>query len=425
MKHDAAHRKPWAVLAYTVADDKAHGAALDRAAQRELKAACDAADFTQVSLAAQVDFKKAARGVYRASITAAPAPMRGFHEVDADKHPLWRRIMESLEQSVMQLEHDRTDLDAADPCVLTDFLRYGSAECPAKKYAVFFYGHAYGPMGLFYDNSSKQRDPRTLRLNDLAGSLAHGTTCAAVVVFRDCFMNTLETAFQLYGATEYIIATQSIAPIAGVWPWAGFMDSLKSESTPTVNVAETIVQKLVDFLEHKDNRKPFAEVPYSLLDLCAVPQLVEPLKQLTNVLDAGRSVPSRARAYGRALDAARIGAPSTPHDPGDPALLDVPTLCDHLQALRPDPVAAPADVMKEVVNSTLISRHFSKSGRHKGVSLYCKPTRQRDMDLSYIQSADEKEQARDEAYYRKLALCKATGWDRVALNPLKGESEKR
>src|SRR5262245_63938251 len=87
MKHEAAPRKPWAVLAYTVADDKAHGAALDRAAQRELKAACDAADFTQVSLAAQVDFKKAARGVYRAAITAAPPPSRGFHDVDVDKHP--------------------------------------------------------------------------------------------------------------------------------------------------------------------------------------------------------------------------------------------------------------------------------------------------------------------------------------------------
>src|SRR5262245_1459284 len=191
MKHEAAPRKPWAVLAYTVADDKAHGAALDRAAQRELKAACDAADFTQVSLAAQVDFKKAARGVYRASITANPPPSRGFHKVDLDKHSLWQKIVESLEQSVMQVQHDRTDLDAADPCVLTDFLRYGSTECPAEKYAVFFYGHAYGPMGLFYDNSSKQRDPRTLRLNDLAGSLVDGHSCAAVIVFRDCFMNTL------------------------------------------------------------------------------------------------------------------------------------------------------------------------------------------------------------------------------------------
>jgi len=60
-----AKKKAWAVLAYTVADDKAAGAALDRSAARELKAVCDAADFSQISIAAQVDFKKAERGVYR------------------------------------------------------------------------------------------------------------------------------------------------------------------------------------------------------------------------------------------------------------------------------------------------------------------------------------------------------------------------
>jgi len=418
MQKKAASKKPWTVLAYTVADDKSHGSALDRAAQRELRAACDAADFTRVSFAAQVDFKKAARGVYRAALTAVPVHTRGFSDVDLDAHPFWRRIIASLEQSTLQVQHDRTDLDAADPCVLTEFLRYGTTECPAENYVVFFYGHAYGPMGLFYDNSSKQRDPRTLRLNDLAGSLTHGSARAAVIVFRDCFMNTLETAFQLYGATDYIIATQSIAPIAGVWPWTAFMDTLKSETLSTLTVAEAIVQTLVAFLAHSDNRKPFSEVPYSLLDLHAVPKIGEPLKALTNILEAGRSVPARARAYGRAIDAARIGAPSTPDNPGDPALLDVPTLCDRLQELRPDPAADAADILKGEVNSTLVNLHFSKSGRHQGVSLYCKPTRPQDIELSYIQSADPKEIANDEKYYRKLALCKATGWERIALNPL-------
>lgn len=36
--------KPWAVLAYTVADDKSGGSELDAAAKRELKAICEAAD---------------------------------------------------------------------------------------------------------------------------------------------------------------------------------------------------------------------------------------------------------------------------------------------------------------------------------------------------------------------------------------------
>ena len=54
-----AERKPWAVLAYTVADDKGTGDSLDAAAKEELKSICNAADFGQMSVAAQVDFKHA------------------------------------------------------------------------------------------------------------------------------------------------------------------------------------------------------------------------------------------------------------------------------------------------------------------------------------------------------------------------------
>ena len=69
---ETGEEEAWAVLAYTVADDKGEDAALDRSAERELKAFYDAADFSQISIAAQVDFKKAERGVYRAVLTAAP-----------------------------------------------------------------------------------------------------------------------------------------------------------------------------------------------------------------------------------------------------------------------------------------------------------------------------------------------------------------
>ena len=45
MTSEPAFRKPWAVLAYTVADDKSGASALDASAKIELKALCDAADF--------------------------------------------------------------------------------------------------------------------------------------------------------------------------------------------------------------------------------------------------------------------------------------------------------------------------------------------------------------------------------------------
>ena len=91
-------RKPWAVLAYTVADDRGGGSPLDRAAQRELKQICDAADFRRVSVAAQVDFRRP-RGVFRGSITERPPEVLRFADVRAESHPLWQKILGSVDES--------------------------------------------------------------------------------------------------------------------------------------------------------------------------------------------------------------------------------------------------------------------------------------------------------------------------------------
>ena len=219
--------KPWAVLAYTVADDKGGGSALDAGARRELKAICDAANFGRMSVAAQVDFQRP-KGVFRGSMTAPPPKSRGFSDVRAEDHPLWQQILGAvdLKATRLRVQHEPVDLSAARASVLEEFLRFGRSECPADRYVVSFYGHAYGPMGLFCDRVTGQRQKDTLRLGDLAGSMTAATGRASVTVFRDCFMSTLETVCQLQHATEFMVASQSLVPAEGVWPWRAFMAAL-------------------------------------------------------------------------------------------------------------------------------------------------------------------------------------------------------
>ena len=71
MRARSAGRRPWAVLAYTVADDKSDGDSLDASAREELKALCAAADFDRTSVAAQIDFKRA-KGVFVACSARRP-----------------------------------------------------------------------------------------------------------------------------------------------------------------------------------------------------------------------------------------------------------------------------------------------------------------------------------------------------------------
>ena len=272
-------------------------------------------------------------------------------------------------------------------------------------------------MGLFYDTDANRPDPNTLRLNDLAGSMQAVDGRASIVVFRDCFMNTVETAFQLRGIGEFMIASQSVAPIAGIWPWLNFLAALLP-SAESGEVARALAIQLARFLDEPVNRRPFADVPIALLDLAETDRITEPLKALAAALEEARRDPSRCRACANALEGARVGYPDDPSNPGDPALLDVPTMCDNLQRLGPDPVAGPARALGDVVRTRLVRWHHSQLGRYQGTSIYYKPVKAKDLERSYIQAGTEDDAKNDAAAYSHLALNEATGWHRIALNPL-------
>ena len=408
-------RKPWAVLAYTVADDKGSGDSLDMAAKEELKAICNAADFGQMSVAAQVDFKHT-RGVFRGVLVEAPPKTRGFEAIPADSHPLWRGIKAKLDRSKLRVLKEQADLNASRGNVLTSFLRFGQRECPADRYVLFFYGHGYGPLGLFFDAESDDASAKTtMPLTSLSDSLHAVGERAAVIVFRACLANTLETAYQLRDAGEFMVASQSIVPIAGIWPWGSFLTSLMPGAT-SGDVAQAIARQLALFLETPGNRDPFADVPYSLIDLGAANAIAEPLKALANALETARTDAERASACAAALEAARVGSPNDSSAPGDPALLDVPTLCDNLGRLSRDPVAGPARALGAVVERQLVKWHHSQKGHHRGTGLYYKPVSAEHAERSHLY--DEGTAAGDAEHYSQLALSQATGWDRIALNPL-------
>jgi hypothetical protein len=408
-------RKPWAVLAYTVADDKGSGQSLDAAAKDELKSLCDAADFGRMNVAAQVDFKHT-RGVFRGVLTEAPPKTRGFESIPADSHPLWRAIKAKLDRSKLRVLKDQIDLNASRANVLRNFLRFGQHECPAERYVVFFYGHGYGPQGLFFDAESDDNSATaTMALTGLSDSLLTLGERAAVLVFRSCMANTLETAYQLRDAAEYMLASQSLVPVSGIWPWGSFLTHLTPGATSEA-VARAIGDQLALFLETPANRDPFADVPYSLVDLAAASAIAGPLKAIADTLESARADAARAAACAAALEAARVGFVDDVSAPGDPAMLDVPTMCENLARLDRDPVAAPARALGDLVKGQLVKWHRAQMDHHRGIGLFYKPTDPAQARRSHLYEEGTAEG--DARHYRQLALSLATGWDRIALNPL-------
>lgn len=412
-------KKSWAVLAYTIAEDLASSSPLDASARQELKAICDAADFRLVSVAAQVDFKKV-QGVYRGAVTDLPAPSRGFKDLaDPTRHALWQRILAGVDPDTtrVRVQRDATDLNAADADVLQAFLRFGEEECPAARYVVSFFGHAAGPLGVFSDAAPGTSAHDILRLPGLVRAFRGADRRASVIVFRDCFMNCLEAAYQLRHSAEFVVATQALAPATGAWPWKGFMASLTDDST-SYDVGLGVAKALAEHLDEADNRSGFHAVPFSLLDLSAMDEVAVKLTGLVEALQAARNDPARARACAKALEASRVGSPESAKVPGDPALLDVPTMCGRLAALSGDPVSRAAVALGRVVQGRFVRWHHSQTRDHQGTAIFYKPVRQAQIDASYLQASDEAVANEDAAEYRALALSKATGWHRIALDPL-------
>ncbi len=419
MSSGSVQRNPWAVLAYTVADDRSDGDAIDASARKELAAICHAADyFGDMSVAAQVDFTRS-KGVFRGVVAQTLQKKRrypGFKAARAESHRLWRDIEARLKHSRLRVLEDDVDLNAARGSVLTDFFRFGQAECPADQYVVFFYGHGYGPVGVFFDADAGEDDADTLQFSGLANSVEAIGDSAAVIVFRVCEVNTLETAYQLKDAAKFMIASQSVVPIAGLWPWETFMTGLFPGASPA-DAAHSIARQLALYLRAPENRAPFADVPYTLIDLGEARAIASPLKALANALDAAREHKACASACSRALEAARVGFPDDPKNPGDPALLDVRTLCDNLQKLARYPaVSGPARAVGEVVANKLVKWHSSRHGLHRGTALFYRPTTKRQVKHSHVYGEDTA--TADAKNYRRLALSQATGWDRIALRPL-------
>lgn len=422
----------WSLLAYTIGDDKGGFGAVDRMTEVDVSSICRAADLARLRVAFQLDFKRHP-GVYRATLTPRPQPVararrtrrgakrRGphgsFHDVDPRGRYFWREVTDKLEQSDLRLEEDRTHLDAASSDVLRRFLHFGRRACPAQRYILHFSGHAFGPMGLFYDSRTGAPNPHVLRLTHLARAMRFKGGPFEVVLFRDCFLDNLEAAFELHGAARFMIATQAEAPILGTWPWLNLL-SVLTPSVESRDAARSLGLQMEDYFSQKSGLGPFHEVPCALIDVEGAQQVARPLKRLVAELSRARTDAARRQSCADALERARVGQDLRSNHPGDPALIDVLTMCRNLQALGDDPVAPLAQALGDVIHTRVITSFHVVRGPYRGLGLYYKPTSQRDLQLSFIQAGDARDTLSDERYYRTLALSRATGWDQIGLNPL-------
>ena len=371
-------------MIYMIADDPAGGALLDQQANRELDQIIHAtlsSNSKQLYVAVQIDFRS--------------------------QPDVWRRVVG--EGAWVQPESN-----AADPDTLYGFFEWAARMCPADRYLLILWGHSRGPFGLFTDAPFSSPltgifaspDPwtyvaQTLTLKELRTALRHAREClnqeVDIIAFKDCFMSTLETAYELKDAATYLIASTDIVPVEG-WPYTRMFDQLTRQPDAKL-AAKGVVKELQQHYQVAANRHGRPHVPFTLLDTSKVSDVTEPLRAIATKLSTEISRGNGGEPFRKALTTSAAQA--------DPALVDVNALCRKIKRLG---LKQPAEHLEAALEQMTLSDDTN-------VSLFCYPFAKRELAKSILAPHAKR------AVYSELAIAK-TGWDSVALKALPKEEPK-
>jgi hypothetical protein len=371
-------------MIYMIADDPAGGALLDQQANRELDQIIHAtlsSNSKQLYVAVQIDFRS--------------------------QPDVWRRVVG--EGAWVQPESN-----AADPDTLYGFFEWAARMCPADRYLLILWGHSRGPFGLFTDAPFSSPltglfaspDPwtyvaQTLTLKELRIALRHAREClnqeVDIIAFKDCFMSTLETAYELKDAATYLIASTDIVPVEG-WPYTRMFDQLTRQPDAKL-AAKSVVKELQQHYQVAANRHGRPHVPFTLLDTSKLSDVTEPLRAIATKLSTETSRGNGGEPFRKALTTSAAQA--------DPALVDVNALCRKIKRLG---LKQPAEHLEAALEQMTLSDD-------KNVSLFCYPFAKRELAKSILAPHAKR------AVYSELAIAK-TGWDNVALKALPKEEPK-
>ncbi len=161
----------------------------------------------------------------------------------------------------------------ASPETLTDFIRWGTANYPANKYALVLWGHGGGSKtGLFVDDLY---NGEVLYLNELGNALRDSGTHFEALVFDACMMANLETAAAVQDSANWMIASEELVAGKGT-----AVDGWLQELIDVPNCdGEMLGRWVCDMTQIKyaneDNESTRELMTWSVIDLSKIEELLD------------------------------------------------------------------------------------------------------------------------------------------------------
>ena len=179
-------------------------------------------------------------------------------------------VSKNIDCSLLNLSADTaTELDMANPSVLTKFIQFAKSDYTASRYALIIWGHGTGWRYAYSElcagselcTSSElcgvpepvegplQTDVRAIAIDDKTGSYmsVHDLGSAVegqqlcVIGFDTCFGSTLETLYELKEDCEYVCASPGLTPSTG-WDYKKLLESISVSDFSSLEIAKAMEQ---------------------------------------------------------------------------------------------------------------------------------------------------------------------------------------
>lgn len=158
--------------------------------------------------------------------------VRRYYLVPGEKDPYdthcWINIGEHNKKIDSPVIQDLKNVDMSEPASLSDFIKWGIKNYPAKHYMVVLTNHGQGFMGAMGDYKSKQ----SMSLKGIEEALKDARKDTGVkpdiLVMDDCLMGEVEVAHQLKYEADYYVASESI--IHSCFPFQKILNHVKEEN---------------------------------------------------------------------------------------------------------------------------------------------------------------------------------------------------
>ena len=195
----------------------------------------------------------------------------------------------------------------ADPVTLSDFIRWGTQTCPAKKTALVLWSHGGGARtGLFIDELF---DNDTLYLYELRQSLSEAGVHFEAVVIDACLMANLETAWSLREYADWMVASEETVPGKGTALDAWLQALVNNPGCDGRQLGRIVCDETAIKYANLEDEQSQSILTWSVIDLSKVDALVDCWSRfLEQMNDSLRLYPNVLTVYARYLaDAEEYG----------------------------------------------------------------------------------------------------------------------